>query len=73
MYAVTRTGIAVKRFQKDVRSDISGSNLGIIILPFINLVTVIPTVIIRNTIVRPTESADVNFKESAKMELESEP
>lgn len=65
MYAVTRTGTTVKSFQNDVKSVTLGSNLGIIILPLINLRTVIPTVITRNTTARATDKVDVNLKESA--------
>ena len=62
---MTRTGTAVKRFKNDVKSVISGSNLGIEMLPFINIVTVIPTVTTRNTTASATDKADVNFNESA--------
>lgn len=65
MYAVTRTGTTVKSSQNEVRSVTLGSNLGIIMLPFINLITVIPTVITRNTTARATDKADVYLKESA--------
>lgn len=50
----------------DETSLTSGSNLGIPILPSINLITVIPTVITRNTTARPTDKADVKLNESAK-------
>jgi len=56
---VTRTGTVVKSFQKDVISVTSGINLGIAILPFINLTIVIPTVMTRNTTARATDKADV--------------
>lgn len=65
MYAVTRTGTTVKSFKKDVKSVTSGSNLGIIMLPFTNLITVIPTVITRNTTAKATDKADVKLNESA--------
>ena len=62
---MTRTGTTVKRFKNDVTSVTSGSNLGIEMLPFINLITVIPTVITRKTTARATDKADVNLNESA--------
>lgn len=65
MYAVTRTGTTVKRFKNDVKSVTLGSNLGIEMLPFINLIRVIPTVITRNTTASPTDMPDVIFNESA--------
>lgn len=66
MKAVTRTGTTVKRFQKAVKSETSGSNLGIGTPPLINFMIEIPAVIMRNTTARATDKADVNFKESAK-------
>ena len=65
MYAVTRTGTTVNSFQNDVKSVTSGSNLGIKMLPSTNLMTVIPTVITRNTTASATERADVYLNESA--------
>lgn len=62
---MTRTGTTVKHLKNDDTSATSGSNLGIPILPSINLITVIPTVITRNTTARATDKADVKLKESA--------
>lgn len=59
MYAVTRTGTTVKRLKNDVTLVTSGSNLGIKIVPFINLKTVMPTVITRKTTASATDKADV--------------
>lgn len=70
MYAVTRTGTTVKRLRTDVRSVTSGNSLGIRIVPFINLKTVIPTVITRNTTASPTDKADVYLNESANTNKE---
>lgn len=66
---MTRTGTTVKRFQKDVKSVTSGSNLGIGTPPLINFIIEIPAVIMRNTTARATDKADVNFKESAKKSI----
>ena len=66
MNAVTRTGTTVKRFQKDVKSLTSGSNLGIATPPLISFMMEIPAVMTRNTTARATDNADVNLKESAK-------
>ena len=57
----------MKSFQNDVKSVKSGSNLGIIIVPLINLTIAIPTVMTRNTTARATDKADVKLKESATM------
>lgn len=65
MYAVTRTGMEVKSFQIELKSVMSGRNLGIITVPLINLMTAIPTIITRNTKASPTDNADVYLKESA--------
>lgn len=56
----------MKRFQTDVRFGNSGTNLGIAMLPFINLTIVIPAVIITKTTARATDKADVYLSESAK-------
>lgn len=66
MNAVTRTGTTVNRFQKDVKSVTSGSNLGIGTPPLINFMIEIPAVMMRNTTARATDKADVYLKESAK-------
>lgn len=55
----------MKSFQNEVKSVTSGSNLGIITVPLINLIIAIPTVMTRNTTARATDKADVNLKESA--------
>lgn len=65
MYAVTRTGTTVKRLRNEVRFATSGNNLGIWIVPSINLKSVIPTVITRKTTAKATDKADVYLKESA--------
>lgn len=65
MYAVTRTGTTVKRLRTDVKLVTSGNNLGIRTVPFINLKSVIPTVITRNTTASATDKADVYLNESA--------
>lgn len=62
---MTRTGTTVKSLKNDVRSVISGSNLGIITPPLINFIMEIPTVITRNTTARATDKADVYLNESA--------
>lgn len=65
MYAVTRTGTTVKRFKTDDKLVTSGSILGIITPPLINLITEIPIVITRNTTASATDKADVYLNESA--------
>lgn len=67
MYAVTRTGTTVKRLTNDIRLGTSGNNLGIRTVPFINLKSVIPTVITRNTTASATDKADVYLNESANI------
>lgn len=67
MYAVTRTGTTVNSLNTDVTSVTSGSNLGIIMLPLINLKIVIPAVTTRNTTASATDNADVYLNESASM------
>lgn len=69
MKEVTRTGTTVKSFPSDVISEISGSNLGIIIPPLTNLVIEIPTVMTRNTTAKATDKADVNLNESATTKI----
>lgn len=62
---MTRTGTTVKRFKNDDKLVTSGSNLGIITPPLINLITEIPIVMTRNTTASPTDNADVYLNESA--------
>jgi len=66
MYAVTRIGTTVKRFQTDVKSGISANNLGIEISPFSNFITAIPAVTTTKTTARATDNAEVYLKESAQ-------
>lgn len=66
MYAVTRTGTTVKSLKTEVKSVTSGNNLGIKMLPLINLKMVIPAVITRKTTASATDNVDVYLKESAK-------
>lgn len=56
----------MKSFQNEFKSVMSGSNLGIITVPLINLITAIPAIITRNTTASPTDNADVYLKESVK-------
>lgn len=49
----------MKRLKADVKSTISGNNLGIEMLPVINLKNVIPAVITRNTTASATDNAEV--------------
>jgi len=65
---VTRTGTAVKRFQTDARSVISGNNLGIPIPPLSNLTIAIAAVITTKTTARATDKAEVYRRESAVRE-----
>lgn len=58
-------GTTVKSFQNDSKSVTLGSSLGIIILPFINFRTAIPTVTAIKTPANINDNADVNLKESA--------
>ena len=66
--AVTRTGTAVKRFQTDARSVISGNNLGISIPPLSNLTMAIAEVIITKITAKAIDKADVYRRESAVKE-----
>jgi hypothetical protein len=59
MYAVTRTGTAVKRFQIELRPSNSGKSLGIATVPLKSLRMAIPAVITTKTTARATDSADV--------------
>lgn len=61
---MTRTGTTVNSFHTELTSVISGSNLGIPILPFEILTTVIPAVITRKKSASATAMADVIFNES---------
>lgn len=67
MYAVTRTGTTVNNSNTDVKSLTSGSNLGIVMLPLINLKIVIPAVTTRKTTASATDKADVYLNESASL------
>lgn len=69
MYAVTRTGTTVKRFQTEAKSGTSGNNLGIAMLPASSFTMAMPAVITTKTIARATDKADVNLRESDKTQI----
>lgn len=62
---MTRTGTAVKRFQTELISVRSGSNLGFGRLPFAILKIEIPAMMIRKTTASATAMPDVTLSESA--------
>lgn len=70
MYDVTITGTTVKRLETDARSVKVGNNFGIGILPLSSFTMAIPAVIITKTTARPTDKAEVYFKESAGKTIE---
>ena len=59
MYAVTRTGTAVKSFQIELRSSNSGKSLGIAIVPSMSFIMAIPAVMTTKITARATDRADV--------------
>jgi len=55
----------MKSFKNEVKSTISGNNLGALTVPLNNFTITIPAVITTNTTASATDNVEVNFKESA--------